>query len=71
MATMTLRMSEADAEVARKFAAFEGKSFSDFARDAIFERIEDVYDLQELRDAVAEDSGERFDQAQVLAELGL
>ena len=71
MATMTLRMSEADAELARKFAAFEGKSFSDFARDAIFEKIEDACDLQELRDAVAEDSGERFGQAQVLAELGL
>lgn len=71
MATMTLRMSEADAELARKFAAFEGKSFSDFARDAIFERIEDRYDLEELRMAVAEDSGEHYSQAQVLTELGL
>lgn len=71
MATMTLRMSEADAEIARKFAAFEGKSFSDFARDAIFERIEDHYDLEELRAAVAEDSGARYSQAEVLAELGL
>ena len=71
MATMTLRMSDADAEVARRFAAFEGKSFSDFARDAIFERIEDFYDLQELRDAVAHDDGVRYSQDQVMAELGL
>lgn len=71
MATMTLRMSKADAELAKKFAAFEGKSFSDFARDAIFERIEDHYDLEELRAAMAEDAGERHSQAQVLAELGL
>ena len=71
MATMTLRMSDMDAEVARKFAAFEGKSFSDFARDAIFEKIEDSYDLEELRAAVAEDSGKRYSQEQVLAKLGL
>lgn len=50
---------------------FEGKSFSDFARDAIFEKIEDTYDLQELRGAVVADTGERHSQAQVLAELGL
>lgn len=71
MATMTLRMSDADAEVAKKFAAFEGKSFSDFARDAIFEKIEDAADLQELRRAVEEDGGERYSQEQVLEELGL
>lgn len=71
MVTMTLRMSEADAEVARKFAAFEGKGFSDFARDAIFEKTEGTYDLQELCDAAAADTGERYGQAQVLAELGL
>lgn len=71
MATMTLRMSDADAEVAKKFAAFEGKSFSDFARDAIFEKIEDAADLQELRRAVEEDGGERYSQEQLLEELGL
>lgn len=71
MATMTLRMDDADAEMAKKFAAFEGKSFSDFAREAIFEKIEDYEDLQELRDALAHDTGERYTQAEVLSELGL
>ncbi|WP_283170332.1 type II toxin-antitoxin system RelB family antitoxin [Curtanaerobium respiraculi] len=71
MATMTLRMSKADAEVAKRFAAFQGKSFSDFARDTIFEKIEDTCDLQGLLDAVAEDPGERYSHAPVLAELGL
>ncbi len=71
MATMTVRMSDSDAELARKFAAFEGKSFSDFARDAIFEKIEDYDDLEELRKAVAEDTGERYSQDEVLKELGL
>lgn len=57
--------------IASHITAFEGKSFSDFARDAIFEKIEDTYDLQELRGAVVADTGERHSQAQVLAELGL
>lgn len=71
MTTMTLRMSDEDAEVVRRFAAFEGKSFSDFARDAIFEKIEDSEDLAVLREAVAEDTGERYSQAEVLKELEL
>ncbi len=71
MATMTLRMDDVDADLVKKFAAFEGKSFSDFARDAILEKIEDYEDLQELRDAMSEDSGKRYSQNEVLAELRL
>lgn len=41
MTTMTLRMDDADAEVVRKYAAFEGVSISDFLRDAVFEKIEE------------------------------
>lgn len=69
MATMTVRMSESDAELVRKFAAFEGMTISDFARTAIMEKIEDAYDLQELRSAIAEDTGERFSFDQILDEL--
>ncbi|GAB2499848.1 hypothetical protein CATRI_03235 [Corynebacterium atrinae] len=69
MHTMTVRMSEQDAELVRKFAAFEGVTISDFARAAIFEKIEDSYDLQELREAIAHDSGERFTIDEILDEL--
>ena len=69
MATMTVRMNEEDAELVRKFAQFEGLTISDFARNAILERIEDVYDLQELREAIAQDSGERFSIDDVVSEL--
>lgn len=69
MTNVNLRISDADAELARKFAALEGKSFSDFARESIFEKIEDYDDLEELRCAVAEDSGKRYSQTEVLAEL--
>ena len=69
MSTMTVRMNEQDAELVRKFAQFEGVTISDFARTAILEKIEDSYDLQELREAIAQDAGERFTIDEVLTEL--
>ena len=69
MSTMTVRMNEQDAELVRKFAQFEGVTISDFARTAILEKIEDSYDLQELRQAIAQDTGERFSIDEVLTEL--
>lgn len=69
MATMTVRMNEQDAELVRKFASFEGITISDFARTAILEKIEDCHDLQELREAIAQDSGERFSIDEILSEL--
>ncbi|WP_257210451.1 type II toxin-antitoxin system RelB family antitoxin [Actinomyces ruminis] len=66
---MTVRMNEQDAELVRKFAQFEGVTVSDFARTAILEKIEDSYDLQELREAIAQDSGERFSIDEILSEL--
>ncbi|WP_294379362.1 type II toxin-antitoxin system RelB family antitoxin [uncultured Senegalimassilia sp.] len=71
MTTLTMRVDDIDASVVRKYAKFEGKTISDFIRDAVFEKIEDQEDLAALRAAVAEDDGERYSQAQVLAELGL
>lgn len=69
MATITVKMNEQDAELVRRFASFEGVSISDFARNAILEKIEDSYDLQELRDAMAQDCGGRFSVEDVLSEL--
>ena len=71
MPTMTMRLDETDAEVVRKYAEFEGKTISDFVRDAVFEKIEDQQDLATLREAIAADNGVRNTHEQVLAELGL
>ena len=71
MPTMTMRLDETDAEVVRKYAEFEGKTISDFVRDAVFEKIEDQQDLATLHEAVAADTGVRYTHEQVLAELGL
>lgn len=70
MATMTMRIDDADATMVRKYAKFEGKTISDFIRDAVFEKIEDQQDLEALRAAVAKDDGARYTHEQVLSELG-
>lgn len=69
MATMTIRMGDDDAELVRKYARFEGVTLSDFARNAIMEKIEDAHDLQELRDAIAHDTGKRYSLDEILADL--
>jgi len=71
MTTMTMRINDTDAAVVRKYASFEGKTISDFIRDAVFEKIADQDDLEALRAAVADDDGMRYTHDQVLAELGL
>ena len=71
MPTMTMRLDETDAEVVRKYAEFEGKTISDFVRDAVFEKIEDQQDLATLREAITADNGVRHTHEQVLVELGL
>lgn len=71
MPTMTMRLDETDAEVVRKYAEFEGKTISDFVRDAVFEKIEDQQDLATLREAIAAENDVRYTHEQVLAQLGL
>mgnify|MGYP004576320627 CR=1 FL=1 len=53
MTTLTMRVDDVDASVVRKYAKFEGKTISDFIRDAVFEKIEDQEDLAALRAAVS------------------
>ena len=71
MPTMTMRLDETDAEIVRKYAEFEGRTISDFVRDADFEKIENQQDLATLRKILAADNGVRHSHEQVLAELDL
>lgn len=71
MPTMTMRLDETDATIVRKYAEFEGKTISDFVRDAVFKKIEDQQDLATLREALAADNGVHHSHEQVLTELGL
>ncbi len=70
MATMTVRMEDAEAEMVRRFAAFEGCTVSDFIRTAVFERMEDAADLEALEKAIAADDGTSFSDAEARAMLG-
>ena len=71
MTTMTVRVDESDASIIRKYASFEGKTLSDFIRDAVFEKIEDAEDLETLRQALAKDDGTRYTQDDIEHMLGL
>lgn len=63
------RTGDVRAGLVHTFTHSEGATTSDFARTAILEKIEDSYDLQELREAIAQDSGKRFSIDEVLTEL--
>lgn len=48
MATITLRMSDEDTELIKRFAEMSGTTVSQFVRQAALERIEDEYDRASL-----------------------
>ena len=52
--TISLRLDEADAAVIKKYAEMKKISVSELIRQAVFERIEDEYDLAAYRKAMAE-----------------
>ena len=69
MATMTVRMNNEDSELIRNYINMHGLTISEFARQSMLERIEDEYDLEILRKAMAEDDGSRYNMAEVAKEL--
>lgn len=70
-ATKTMRIAKQDAELLQKFADFNGMTFSEFARKAMFEMIEDQSDLIALRKAMQEDDGTRISHEDMMKEFGL
>ena len=71
MATMTLRINDLDGELIKKYIQMHGLTLSEFARQAMLEKIEDEYDLQVLRQAMAEDDGVRISHEELMKEFGL
>ena len=65
------RINQEDSELIKKFAATHDLSLSDFARQAMLEKIEDDYDIVELKKAMMADDGTRYTMAEVKKELGL
>ena len=52
--TMTVRLSKDDKEIIARYAQSKGRTVSDFVRELILERIEDKFDLELYRKALAE-----------------
>lgn len=71
MATMTLRINEEDSKLIKKYIQLHGLTISEFARQSMLEKIEDEYDLQVLRQAMAEDDGVRIPHEELMKEFGL
>lgn len=69
MTTMTVRMPDEDARLAKRCAAVEGVSFSDFACAAIMGHVENQHDVEALKVAMDEDGGTRFSHEEVMREL--
>ena len=71
MATMTLRINDQDTHLIKNYIQVHGLTISEFARQSMLEKIEDEYDLQILRQAIAEDDGVRISHEDVMKEFGL
>ena len=71
MAAITIRIDDTDAAIVQRYARLEGKTISEFVRDAVLEKIENEQYLTTLHAAIADGDSERLIQDQVLAELRL
>lgn len=52
--TISLRLSDADSALIRKYAEINGMSVSDVIRQSVLERIEEEFDVKAYEDAMAE-----------------
>ena len=46
-------------------AAFEGVTFSEFVRNAVLEKVEDMADIQAYNEAISDDDGARYSMDEV------
>ena len=73
MPTMTIRLSEEEQQLIKEFAVQEKRAASELVRLAILERIEDAYDLRDLRAAKAAHAKdpEFYSHEEIMAKYGL
>ena len=69
--TISVRLNEEDTKLIKAYAEMHNISLSDLIRTALLEKIEDEYDLQVLRQAMAEDDGVRISHEELMKEFGL
>ena len=54
MTTISLRLSDDDNNLIKKYAELNGMSVSDLVRQSVLDRIEDEYDLKAYHEAMEE-----------------
>lgn len=71
--TISLRLSEEDDRLIRKYAEMHNVSVSELVRQSVFDRIEEEYDLKAYNDALAEfqTDSTTYSLDEVEKELGL
>ena len=71
--TISVRLSEKDAELIKAYAKINNISLSDLIRNAVLEKIEDEYDLECYKKAIEEyrKNPKTYTLAEVKEELGL
>ena len=72
MGVISLRLSDRDNTLIRKYAELNGMELSAFIRQAVIEKIEDEYDLSLFNKVWADEQNqERISHEQLKKELGL
>ena len=71
--TISLRLNEADAKLFKSYAKMNGMTISELVRSSVIERIEDEYDLNLYKEAIAEFNADpvTYSLDEVERELGL
>ena len=71
--TISLRLNEADSMLFKKYAEMNGISVSELLRRSVLEHIEEEYDLQAYKEAIAEyhENPITYSLDEVEKELGL
>lgn len=64
-AATAIRWKPEEREWVQSCAAFEGVTFSEFVREAVLEKIEDMADISAYNEAIASDDGARYSMSDV------
>lgn len=63
--TKGIRFTGPELNLINEYSSFTGESFSSIVRKATLEKIEDFYDELDLKEAIANDSGEYYSVTEV------
>lgn len=63
--TKGVRFTGPELNLINEYASFIGESFSSIVRNATLERVENFYDELDLKEAIANDSGEYYTAAEM------